>query len=53
MLRHLGVANRGSERDHRTQPQISEGIGKMYPAKPRRMKKMFINASSQILLFQA
>ena len=36
VLRHAGGANRGFERDHRTQPQISAGIGKRYPAKPMR-----------------
>ena len=34
VLRHAGGAKRGVERHHRTQPQISEGIGSAYPAKP-------------------
>jgi hypothetical protein len=33
-LRHTGGAKRGFERNHRTQPQIREGIGSTYPAKP-------------------
>lgn len=39
MRRYAGGAKRGFELNHRTQPQISEGIGKMYPAKPMRVKK--------------
>jgi hypothetical protein len=40
--RHVGGTKRGFERNHRAQPQISEGIGSRYPAIPTRIKKPLI-----------
>lgn len=37
IVRHLGGAKRGVDFDHRTQAQISDGIGKRYPARPMKI----------------
>ncbi len=40
ILLHTGVAKRGFKLNHRTQPQIREGIGSTYPAKPMSVTRM-------------
>jgi hypothetical protein len=45
MRRHLSGSKRGFEVHHRSQPQISDGTGKMYPAKPIRVTRMPIGSS--------
>jgi len=45
MLRHTGGAKRGFERNHRTQPQIREGIGSTYPAKPMSATRISVSAA--------
>jgi hypothetical protein len=45
MHRHLSGSKRGFEVHHRRQPQISDGTGKMYPAKPIRVTRIPIRFS--------
>jgi hypothetical protein len=52
ILRHAGGAKRGFERNHLTQPQIREGIGSRYPAKPMRVTRIsapFRTSATEVL----
>ncbi len=51
ILLHTGVAKRGFKLNHRTQPQIREGIGSTYPAKPMsvtRMSTAFLTLATEV-----
>lgn len=43
-LRHAGDTKRGLDLNHRTQAQISEGIGTRYPASPMKIISSFLHA---------